>query len=124
MDKNTDHNEKIYLLKHFTCLCKLYKSKSICCKKGYSNLIKTVPYIAVYSANPIVIDASYIHCSLNYKSSDKSVLEILSFAYEQKLEAFKNPIRYEGKQLNIKYAKNDIYDVTFKCTFNCIMSGR
>ena len=99
------HNEMICPPKHFTCLCELYKNKYICCKNGYSNLIKNVPYIAIYSPNPEVINSCYIHSSLNYKPSDKTILETLTFAYEQKLEAFKHHIRSDDKQPYFKYAE-------------------
>ena len=68
------HNEMICPPKHFSCLCELFKNKYICCKNGYSNLMKNVPYIAIYSPNPEVINSSYIQSSLNYKPSDKTIL--------------------------------------------------
>ena len=67
--------------------------------------MKNVPYIAIYSPNPEVINSSYIQSSLNYKPSDKTILETLTFAYEQKLEAFKQQIRIEDKQPYFKYAE-------------------
>lgn len=99
------HNEIICPPKHFTCLCELYKNKYICCKNGYFNLIKNVPYIGIYSPNPEVINSCYIQITLNYKPSDKTILETLTFAYEQKLEAFKYQIRIEDKQPYFKYAE-------------------
>ena len=89
--------------KHFTCLCELYKNKYICCKNGYSNLMKSVSYIAIYSPNPEVINSNYIHSSLNYKPSDKTILETLTFAFEQKVEAFKNQIGIHDDQTYFKY---------------------
>lgn len=50
-------------------------------------------------------------------------METRTFAYEQKLEAFKHQLRIEDKQPYFKYAENEIYDVTFEFPFNCIMSG-
>ena len=99
------HNEMICPPKHFSCLCELIKNKYICCKNRYSNLIKNVPNIAIYSPNPEVINSCYIHSSLNYKPSDKTILETLTFAYEQKLEAFKHHIRSDDKQPYFKYAE-------------------
>ena len=65
--------------------------------------MKNVPYIAIYSPNPEVINSSYIQSSLNYKPSDKTILETLTFAYKQKLEAFKHQIRSDDKQTYFKY---------------------
>ena len=67
--------------------------------------MKNVPYIAIYSPIPEVINSNYIQCSLNYKPSDKTILETLTFAYEQKLEAFKHQIRTEDKQPYFKYVE-------------------
>ena len=96
------HNEIICPPKHFSCLCELFKNKYICCKNGYSNLMKSVPYIAIYSPNPEVINFNYIHISLNYKPSDKTILETLTFAVEQKIEAFKNQIGIQDDQTYFK----------------------
>ena len=98
------HNEIICPPKHFTCLCELLKRKYICCKKGYSNIIANIPFLAMYSPTPEVINSCYIQTSLGYKPSDKTILETLTFAYEQKLEAFKHQIRSDDKQPYFKYA--------------------
>ena len=67
--------------------------------------MKNVPYIAIYSPNPEVINSSYIQSSLNYKPSDKTILETLTFAFEQKLEAFKNQTRIQDDQNYFKYTE-------------------
>ena len=84
------HNEIICPPKHFTCLCELLKKKYICCKKGYSNLIANIPYMALYSPTPEAINSCFIQSSLDYKPSDKTILETISFAYESKVEAVKS----------------------------------
>ena len=76
------HNDIICPPKHFTCLFELYKNKCICCKNGYSNLMKNVPYVVIYSPLPQIINSHNIQCSLNYKPSDKTTLETLTFGYE------------------------------------------
>ena len=91
--------------KHFTCLCELYKRKYICCKKGFSNLIKNVPYISIYCPNPEVINTCYIQNSSNYIPSDKSIIEILSFSYEQKLEVLQTQIFLFEHHPYFKYGK-------------------
>ena len=77
------HNEMICPQNHFTCLCELFKNKYICCKNGYSNIITSIPYIAIYSPNHEAINSCYIQSSLNCKPSNKTILETLSFAYEK-----------------------------------------
>ena len=67
--------------------------------------MKNVPYIAIYSPIPEVINSCYIHSSSNYKPSDKTILETLTFAYDQKLEAFKHQIRSDEKHPYFKYAE-------------------
>ena len=42
---------------------------------------------------------------IKLQPSDKTILEALTFAYEQKLEAFKHQIRTEDKQPYFKYAE-------------------
>ena len=100
-----NHNEMICPPKHFSCLCELFKNKYICYKNGYSNLMKNVPYIAIYSPNPEVINSSYIQSSLNYKPSDKTILETLTFGYEQKLEVSKHQVKIEGNHPYFNYAE-------------------
>ena len=85
------HNEIICPPKHFSCLCELFKNKYICCKNGYSNLMKSVPYIAIYSPNPEVINSNYIHISLNYKPSDKTVLETYTCTFKTKTKSIREP---------------------------------
>ena len=65
--------------------------------------MKSVPYIAIYSPNPEVINSNYIHSSLNYKPSDKTILETLTFAFEQKIEALQNQIEIQDDQTYFKY---------------------
>ena len=84
------HNEIICPPKHFTCLCELLRRKYICCKKGYSNLINGIPCMAIYSPTPEVINSCYIQNSIDYRPSNKTILETLSFAYELKVEALKS----------------------------------
>ena len=79
-------NEILCSPKHFTCLCELFKNKYICCKKGYSNLIRSIPYIGIYSPNPEVINTYYIHNSVHTIIENKTILDVLNFAFEQKLE--------------------------------------
>ena len=64
-----------------------------------------IALITIYSPTPEVINSCYIQSSLNYKPSDKTILETLTFAYEQKLEAFKHQIRTEDKQPYFQYAE-------------------
>ena len=42
---------------------------------------------------------------MNYKPSDKTILETLTFAFEQKLEAFKNQTRIQDDQNYFKYTE-------------------
>ena len=98
------NNEIICPPKHFTCLCELFKNKYICCKKGYSNLIKNIPYIGIYSPTPEVINSYYIQNSMQTIFENKSILDVLNFAYEQKLEILRmknylfqnHPYFYDG----------------------------
>lgn len=99
------HNEIICPPKHFTCLCELFKNKYICCKNGYSNIIKNIPNLFIYSPNPEVINSCYIQNSSNYKPSDKTILETLTFGYEQKLEVSKHQIKIEGNHPYFNYAE-------------------
>ena len=99
------HNEIICPPKHFTCLCELFKNKYICCKNGYSNIIKNIPNLFIYSPNPEVINSCYIQNYSNYKPSDKTILETLTFGYEQKLEVSKHQIKIEGNHPHFNYAE-------------------
>ena len=45
--------------------------------------------MALYSPTPEAINSCYIQSSLDYKPSDKTILETISFAYELKVEALK-----------------------------------
>ena len=67
-------------------------------------MITSIPYIAIYSPNPEAINSCYIQSSLNYKPSNKTILETLSFAYEQKLDAFKSQSSIESKHPYFNYA--------------------
>ena len=97
------NNEIICPPKHFTCLCELFKRKFICCRKGYSNLIKRIPYIAIYSPNPEIINNYYIQSSINYISSDKTILETLAFVFEEKLEVLQNQLSVDGRHPYFNY---------------------
>ena len=46
--------------------------------------------MAIYSPTPEVINSYYIQNSIDYRPSNKTILEILSFAYELKVEALKS----------------------------------
>ena len=67
--------------------------------------MKNVPYIALYSPNPEVVNSSYIQRSLNDKPRDKTILETLTFTFEPKLEAFKNQMRIQDDKNNFKYTE-------------------
>ena len=97
------NNDMISPHKHFTCLCELFKKKYICCKKGYSNLVKSIPNIAMYSPNPEAFNSCYIQTSLDYSPSNKTILEVLTFAFEQKLEVLKQQDCVEGKHCYFNY---------------------
>ena len=97
------NNEILCPPKHFTCLCELFKRIFICCKKGYSNLIKNIPYIGIYSPNPEVINTCNIQSSESFKPSDKTILETLTFAFEQKLEVLQNQLSVEGNHPYFNY---------------------
>ena len=90
---------------HFTCLCELFERKYVCCKKGYSNLIKSVPNFVVYSPNPEVINSYHIQNALNYLPGDKSILEILTFVFEQKIEVLENQKFLIIQNPDFKYGK-------------------
>jgi hypothetical protein len=100
------NNEIIRPPKHCTCLCELFKRKFICCKKGYSNLIRNIPSIVIYSPNPEVINTYYIQNSMNYLASAKTILEILTFTFEQKIEVLKNQESVDGKHPYFNYGEN------------------
>ena len=65
--------------------------------------MKKVPYIAIYSPNSEVINSNYIQIALNYKPGDKTILETHTFAFQQKLVAFKNQLRIQDNQNYFKY---------------------
>ena len=91
--------------KHFTCLCELFKRKFICCKRGFSNLVKRIPYMAIYSPNPEVINTYYIQNLVNYTPEDKTILETLTFVFEEKLEALRNQSSVHGKHPYFNYGE-------------------
>jgi len=83
------HQEEDQLISppnHFTCLCELYKNQYICCKRGYSNLIKRIPYIGIYTPVPIYINNFCMKNSYNTIIENKTILDIVNFAHEVKLE--------------------------------------
>ena len=96
-------NECVTPFNHFTCLCELFENKYICCKKGYSNLISKIPYIAIYSPIPEVINSQYIQNSVNFIPSNKTILENLNFAFNQKLEVFQSHSFLFSKHPYVKY---------------------
>ena len=101
------HNEMICPPKHFTCICELLKRKYICCKKGYSNMISNccIPYLALYSPTPEVINSCFIQSSQDYKPSNKTILETISFAHEIKVEALKSQPRNQFKHPYFNYVE-------------------
>ena len=46
--------------------------------------------MAFYSPTPEAINSCFIQSSLDYKPSDKTILETISFAHEIKVEALKS----------------------------------
>ena len=89
----------------------------------YTNLITKTPFVVIYSPIPEVINTCYIHNSPNFIPSNKSILEILNFAFNQKLKFYIHRIFYLIITLISNMGENKIYDVSFKCPFNCIISG-
>ena len=96
-------NEFISPLNHFTCLCEFFRKKYICCKRGYINLIKKIPHIVIYSPIPEVINTYYIHNSPNFIPCNKSILEILNFAFNQKIEVLQSENFLFDNHPHIKY---------------------
>ena len=66
-------------------------------------MIKNIPYIGIYSPFPEVINTCYIQSSEGFKPSDKTILETLTFAFEQKLEVLKNQLSVEGNHPYFNY---------------------
>ena len=84
------NNEMISPAKHFTCLCELFQRKYICCRKGYSSLLRKIPNFVVYAPNAEVINSYYIQNAENYSPSNKSILENLSCVYEEKVDVLQS----------------------------------
>lgn len=83
-------NECITPLNHFTCLCELFEKKYICCKKGYKNLITKIPYFVIYSPVPEVINSYYIQNASGFIPSNKAILGILNFGFNEKVEVLQS----------------------------------
>ena len=94
------HNEEIMCpSNHFSCLCQLYTKKFICCKNGYSNLIKNIPLIGLYTPFPEIINDYYVQNSMCTIFENKTILEVLKFAMEEKLEIL-NSQNYSSPYFN------------------------
>ncbi len=96
-------NDIITPLNHFTCLCELFKRKYICCKKGYTNLITKIPYMVIYSPIPEVINSYYIQNTSSFIPDNKTILEILNFAFNQKVEVLQSQSFLFGDHPYFKY---------------------
>jgi len=45
---------------HYTCVCLLYDVASICCNKGYANLLNYIPSTAIYGPTPTLYTKNYM----------------------------------------------------------------
>jgi len=61
--------------------------------------------MAIYSPTPEVINSCYIQNSIDYRPSNKTILETLSFAYELKVEALKSQSILQIKHPYFNYAE-------------------
>ena len=59
--------------------------------------------MALYSPTPEAINSCFIQSSLDYKPSDKTILETISFAYKLKLEALKSQLKTQIKHPYFNY---------------------
>ena len=99
------HNENsIYPSQHLTCLCQLYTKKFICCKNGYSNLIKNIPLIGLYTPFPEIINDYYIQNSMCTIFENKTILDVMKFAMEEKLEILNSQNNF-APNINSFYSK-------------------
>lgn len=84
-------------------------------------MLKDIPNLSVCSPNPEVINTYYFQNARNYVPSDKSILETLSFTFGQKLELLQNHTFLCEKIAILVMERNEVFDVTFKCPFNCVL---
>ena len=68
-------------------------------------MINGIPCMAIYSPTPEVINSYYIQNSIDYRPSNKTILETLSFAYELKVEALKSHSIIQMKHPYFNYAE-------------------
>ena len=61
--------------------------------------------MAIYSPNPEVINTYYIQSLVNYTPEDKTILEILTFVFEEKLETLRNQLSVNGKHPYFNYGE-------------------
>ena len=66
-------------------------------------MIANIPCMALYSPTPEAINSCFIQTSLDYKPSDKTILETISFAYELKVEALRSQSKPQIKHPYFNY---------------------
>ena len=74
-------------------------------QKGYSNMITCILYLALYSPTPEAINSCFIQSSQDYKPSNTTILETISFAHEIKVEALKSQPRNQFKHRYFNYVE-------------------
>ena len=59
--------------------------------------------MAIYSPNPEVINSCYIQGLVNYTPEDKTILETLTFVFEEKFETLRNQLSIHGEHPYFNY---------------------
>ena len=59
----------------------------------------------IYSPNPEVINTFYIQSLVNYTPEDKTILENLTFVFEEKLETLRNQLSVHGDHPYFNYGE-------------------
>ena len=55
----THLNSDVHYEEHYTCICLLLETATICCVEGYSNLLEHIPSLALYTPLPQCTSEEY-----------------------------------------------------------------
>lgn len=90
---------------HYSCLCLLFESAVVCCSKGYSNLIRYIPSIALYSPLPQCTTQDHLNGLSGgiVRISKKKFEELTENAIQAKIEALSNYPYLRSKFLPIMF---------------------
>ena len=55
----THSDSRVYYENHYTCICLLLETATVCCVEGYSNLLDNIPSLSLYTPLPQCTSEEY-----------------------------------------------------------------